>query len=147
MTRTVPAGADAVFDVVTDLEHLSSWLPPGVEVERYGPNLVRLWTDLDEGVERVVLIDWEDLRVEWGGELTPAYSGRLRVLRVAVDRSAVTVDLTGPAGMPRHRVERWAEQALDGLATTVRVEPRAVPWFPPRSSDDDRHRTWSTAAP
>ncbi|MEV0680203.1 SRPBCC family protein [Actinosynnema sp. NPDC050436] len=126
-TRLVPADAEAVFDVVTDLDHLSSWLPPGAEVERYGPHLVRLWTTrADEPFERVVAVDWENLRVRWGSEATPAYTGRLSVLRLSAGHSAVTLDITGPAGVLRLRLEQWAERALNNLCAVALAEPRHV---------------------
>ncbi|GAA1350468.1 SRPBCC family protein [Saccharothrix algeriensis] len=126
--RAMPAGAEVVFDIVTDLDNLSSWLPPGVEVERYGPDLLRLWTHRDEVVERRIAIDWEHLRVTWASEATPTYAGRLRVLRIAPHRSAVDLRLTGPEGLPRHRLDEWADRALTALAALAGAEPRDVAW-------------------
>jgi hypothetical protein len=121
----MPAAADTVFEIVTDLENLHTWLPRAVEVERYGPDLLRLWLrhgDHDETVERLLTIDWENLRVEWHSGATTSYTGTLRVLRISADRCAITVDLVGGAGMPAVRVDDWLEKALDALAAVVADE-------------------------
>ncbi|MER5261710.1 SRPBCC family protein [Actinosynnema sp. NPDC002837] len=128
-TRSVPADAEAVFDLVTDLENLSAWLPAGVEVERYGPNLVRLWLG-EQSVERQVAVDWDKLRIDWGGRSSPTCFGTLRVLRVAPARSAVTVRLTGPDGFPAPRLDDWLADALEALVTAVGAERGTSPAFP-----------------
>ena len=127
-TTSVPADAEAVFDVVTDLENLSAWLPAGVEVERYGPNLVRLWLG-ERSVERQVAVDWDKLRIDWGGRSAPTCFGALRVLRIAPGRSAVTVRLTGPDGFPSSRLDDWLAGALEALVTTVGAERGSPPSF------------------
>ncbi len=127
-TTSVPADAEAVFDVITDLENLSAWLPAGVEVERYGPDLVRLWVGEDV-VERRIAVDWDKLRIDWGGRSAPTYVGALRVLRVAPGRSAVTVRLTGPAGFPGPRLDDWLACALEALVAVVGAERGAPPRF------------------
>ncbi|WP_306744866.1 SRPBCC family protein [Saccharothrix yanglingensis] len=111
-TRSVPADAEAVFDVVTDLEHLSSWLPEGVEVERYGAHVVRLWVR-GGVVERRLAVDWANLSVTWGDPVSPACTG---VLRLSPGRCAVSACLTGPAGLPAPRLDDWLVRALDALA-------------------------------
>ncbi|GLZ28043.1 hypothetical protein Lesp02_02330 [Lentzea sp. NBRC 105346] len=125
----MPADAEVVFDVVTDLEYMTTWLPRSIEVELSGPNLVRLWlpgADHDIDLERQVSIDWERLRIDWGIDSTTSYSGSLQVLRLAPDRSAVTVtvEITGAEGVPRCRVEAWVEEALGALETVIAAEPR-----------------------
>ncbi|NUT48225.1 MAG: SRPBCC family protein [Saccharothrix sp.] len=145
-TKSMPADAEAVFDVVTDLEHLSAWLPPGVEVELYGPALLRLWpagTSRVEPCERQVRIDWEHLRVRWGGAEAASYTGHLRVLRMAPGRSVVVVDLTGPAGLPLPLLDSWLAHALDALAAVVGAGRPAVTRTPPveRSGSQPSTRT------
>ncbi|GGP78343.1 hypothetical protein GCM10010185_60100 [Saccharothrix coeruleofusca] len=130
MTRSLsmPADAENLFEIITDLENLSAWLPRGLEVERYGPNLVRLW--LPHGaVERHIAIDWENLRVVWGSDATPSYRGRVQVLRIGPHRSAVTADVVGASGIADPRVDSWLDQALHALAEVVAVEH---PCTPPR---------------
>lgn len=127
LTKSMPTDADTVFDLLTDLEHLSSWLPSGIEVELYGPGLLRLWVGGDEPVERHVRIDWENLRLWWGGPGAASYAGCVRVLPVAPGCSAVTVELTGPAGLPRPRLDDWLTRALDALTGVVATERPAAP--------------------
>jgi uncharacterized protein YndB with AHSA1/START domain len=117
-TRSVPADAEAVFEVLTDVDQLSSWLPAGVEVERYGPGVVRVWVG-DEVVERRLVVDWANLRVEWGDPAAPTYRGALRVLRIAPGRCAVTVRLVGPEGLPAPRLDDWLVEALEALTRLV----------------------------
>lgn len=124
-TISVPADAEAVFDVVIDLENLSAWLPAGVEVERYGPGLVRLWLG-EEVVERSIAVDWDKLAITWGNRTVQTCIGTLRVLRLASDRSAVAVRLTGPAGLPMPTLDDWLARALETLVTVVAAERRAV---------------------
>ncbi|WP_158853473.1 SRPBCC family protein [Saccharothrix deserti] len=127
-TISIPADAEAVFDVVTDLENLSAWLPAGIDVERYGPHLVRLWVGEDT-VERHVAVDWEKLRIDWGDRTSSTYFGTLQVLRIAPGRSAVTIRLTGAAGLPTPRLDDWLARALEALVTVVGAERRASPHF------------------
>ncbi|MBW4720491.1 SRPBCC family protein [Saccharothrix obliqua] len=134
-TRSMPAGADVVFDIVTDLDDLAAWLPPGVEVERYGPNLLRIWTARDEVVERAITVDWDRLRVEWGSETTPTYAGRLQVLRTAPRHCAVCFDVTGPAGLPHHRLVAWVERSLTRLAVRAGAERRVADVRPLRMDE------------
>ncbi|WNV85161.1 SRPBCC family protein [Umezawaea sp. Da 62-37] len=123
--RSTSAAADTVFGIITDLEDLHTWLPRAVEVERYGPGLLRLWLrngDHDETVERGPTVDRDSLRGRWHSEATTSYTGALRVPRVGADRCAITVDLVGGTGMPAVRVEDWLARALDSLATVVAEE-------------------------
>lgn len=134
----MPAPADTVFEIITDLENLHTWLPRAVEVERYGPDLLRLWLrhgDHDDTVERLLTIDWDSLRVRWHSEATTSYTGVLRVLRMSADRCAITVDLIGGAGMPAVRVDDWLDRALDSLAAVVAEETSRTPSRSPVVAD------------
>ncbi len=124
-SRSMPADAEAVFDVLSDLDNMTVWLPDSIEVELSGPNLIRLWlpglhTDVD--VERRVSIDWERLRITWGSETTTSCNGTVQVLRLTANRSAVCVRLTGPPGASRSTVDTWVESALDALEAVVAAE-------------------------
>ena len=121
----MPADAETVFDIVSDLEYANTWLPGPVEIERSGPSLIRLWLagrNDDLNVERRVAIDWESLRITWGSDPTASCSGTLQVLRLADTRSAVTVRLTGPPGASPSRIDAWTESALDALETVIATE-------------------------
>lgn len=126
-SRSMPADAEAVFDVVSDLDNMTTWLPASVEVELSGPNLIRLWLPglhADVDFERQMDIDWERLRITWGSETTTSCTGTLQVLRLAAGRSAVSVRLTGPPGASVSSVDAWVEAALDALETVVATECR-----------------------
>ncbi|MFD5830925.1 SRPBCC family protein [Lentzea sp. NPDC060358] len=128
-SRSMPADAEAVFDIVSDLDNATTWLPDSVEVELSGPHLIRLWLPAlhaEVGVERQIRIDWERLRITWGSETTTSCSGTLQVLRLAEDRSAVSVRITGPPGSSAASVDAWLESALDALEAVVSAETLAT---------------------
>lgn len=123
----MPADAEAVFDVVSDLDNLTTWLPGSVEVELSGPNLIKLWLPRPGGdleIERRIDIDWDRLRIRWGSETNTSCSGSLRVLRLAAGRSAVTVTLSGPPGTAASTVSAWIEASLEALELVVATERR-----------------------
>jgi hypothetical protein len=125
----MPADADAVFDVVSDLDNLTTWLPGSVEVELSGPNLIRLWLPgrhADMDVERRIDIDWNRLRISWGSETTTSCSGTLQVLRLSPGRSAVCVRVSGPPGSATGTVDAWIEDSLDALELVVAAERPAM---------------------
>ncbi|WP_143027615.1 SRPBCC family protein [Lentzea albidocapillata] len=124
-SRSMPADAEAVFGILSDLEHMTSWLPGSVEIELSGPGLIRVWlpgrhADLD--LQRQVTIDWDLLRISWGTEPLTSCTGTLQVLRLAHDRSAVTVRLTGAPGASASSVDDWVEAALTALETVIATE-------------------------
>ncbi|SEQ86670.1 hypothetical protein SAMN05216188_1067 [Lentzea xinjiangensis] len=121
----MPADADAVFDVLSDLDNMATWLPDPIEVELFGPRLIRLWLPglhADVDVERQVTIDWDRLRISWGSETTTSCNGIVQVLRLTAGRSAVHVRLTGPPGASRSAVDTWVHAALDALESVVAAE-------------------------
>lgn len=118
-----------MFVVLTDLGDLT-WLPPGIEVDVPSPNLLRLWLrrgDRDEQVHLPIDIDWENLRITWGGETTPSWSGWVRVERLPAGGCLVTARFTGPGGRPASHVAAWTDEALERLDTAVRQEASAPP--------------------
>ncbi|SMD24651.1 SRPBCC family protein [Lentzea albidocapillata] len=126
-SRSIPADAEAVFDVVSDFDNMTTWLPDSIEIELSGPNLIRLWLPglhADVDVERQVAIDWDRLHITWGSETTASCSGTLQVLRLTADRSTVCVRLTGPPAASPSTVEAWIEAALDALESVVATECR-----------------------
>ncbi|GAA0251443.1 hypothetical protein GCM10010492_59770 [Saccharothrix mutabilis subsp. mutabilis] len=131
LTRSVPTDADAVFEVMTDLDDVSVWLPAGLDVDRYGPDLVRLWIGrggVHHIVERRVDVDWESRRITWG-TAGASYSGTARVLHIAPGRSAVTAQVELHHATHRATVETWLHHALDGLAEAVAAEHDCAPWW------------------
>ncbi|XVV01269.1 SRPBCC family protein [Actinosynnema sp. CA-248983] len=130
-TRAMPAGADAVLEVITSLDDLSTWLPDGIDVDLYGPGLLRLWIRhgvVDRIVERQVHTDWDLRRITWG-EPGSSYSGTAQVLHVAPGRSAVIAQVELRDTAHRATVEAWLDRALDGLAEVVAAESEAARWW------------------
>ncbi|MEU3648828.1 SRPBCC family protein [Lentzea sp. NPDC034063] len=124
-SRSMPADAETVFEVVSDLEDANTWLPHPVEIELSSPGLLRVWLSgrTDElSAERRVAIDWESLRITWGSDPAASCSGTLQVLRLTATRSAVTVRMTGPPGVASSRVDTWIETALNALETVIATE-------------------------
>ncbi|MFE2752326.1 hypothetical protein ACFXGA_10020 [Actinosynnema sp. NPDC059335] len=128
-SRFLTADADLVFDVLTDLGDLA-WLPAGVEVDVPSPNLLRLWLRRgahDDEVHRPIDIDWENLRITWGGETTPSWSGWVRVERLPTGGCLVSARVMGSEGRPAQQVTAWTDEALERLDTAVRREGTVLP--------------------
>jgi hypothetical protein len=119
-SRSIPADADTVFDILSDLGSLT-WLPPGVEIELSGPRVLRLWIH-DRELERPVRIDWARMRIEWGTSTTASYTGWIQVRPLAPNACAVSVRLTGLCQASREAVDVWIDEALEALVAEVRAE-------------------------
>jgi uncharacterized protein YndB with AHSA1/START domain len=124
--RGMPAGADAVFAVVSDLDRLSEWLPEPVDVRSIGDGEVRAEV-AERGVDAngTVEVRPEQLRVEWGH--APEYAGWLQVEHAAPGRSSVVLHLsflghqteTRRHGSAGPQVEAWMEDCLTRLEGLV----------------------------
>lgn len=126
--RTLSADADLVFDVLTDLEHVSGWLPSGCDVELTAPRLIRLWLPrfTDHGfIERGLDIAPRLRTVRWGRPTRQSHSGWVRVQALRDGRSLVTVVAAGPHDLSRDRLAHWLSRALDTLADRVARETGA----------------------
>jgi uncharacterized protein YndB with AHSA1/START domain len=120
--RGMPAGADAVFAVVSDLSRLSEWLPEPVDVRSTGDGEVHAEV-AERGVDAngTVEVRPEQLRVEWGH--APEYAGWLQVEHAAPGRSSVVLHLsflghqteTRKHGSAGPQVEAWMEDCLTRL--------------------------------
>lgn len=124
--RGMPAGADAVFAVVSDLDRLSEWLPEPVDVRSTGDGEVHAEV-AERGVDAngTVEVRPEQLRVEWGH--APEYAGWLQVEHAAPGRSSVVLHLsflghqteTRRHGSAGPQVEGWMEDCLTRLEGLV----------------------------
>ena len=124
--RVMPAGADAVFAVVSDLDRLSEWLPEPVDVRSTGDGEVHAEV-AERGVDAngTVEVRPEQLRVEWGH--APEYAGWLQVEHAAPGRSSVVLHLsflghqteTRRHGSAGPQVEAWMEDCLTRLEGLV----------------------------
>ncbi|WP_300007822.1 SRPBCC family protein [Pseudonocardia sp.] len=130
--RTMPAGADAVFAVVSDLERLTEWLPhevrvrptdddPGSDPARGAKNHV---TEVHARVEPrhtdaygLVRVRSDQMRVEWGGGDSTDYAGYLQVMGDDPDRSSVLLHLSFLGDQPETHTDRAADDVRRGLDT------------------------------
>ena len=126
----MPATATAVFAVVSDLERLSEWLPEAVRVRPSGEDTVHAEVP-PRSVDAEGLVDVrpDQLRVEWGSEATPDYSGWLQVMHAGDDHSSVLLHLSFLGHQPEthggrapQQVNVWLAEALDRLERLVREQ-------------------------
>ena len=126
--RAMPADAQAVFEVVSDLEHLDEWLPTQVDVRPVREGEVHAHVEQRQvDVDGLVRVRPEQLRVEWGSEATPDYAGWLQVEHADPGRSSVVLHLsflghqpeTRPHGHARDEVQAWLTEGLDRLERLV----------------------------
>jgi len=123
--RGMPATAEQVFAVVSDLDRLPEWLPSPVDVRPTGDGEVH--ADVPErGVdaEGIVRVRADQLRVEWSH--APAYAGWLQVEHAEGARSAVLLHLSFLGDQPETHggpaaddVKRWLNDALARLEQVV----------------------------
>lgn len=123
--RGMPAPAERVFALVSDLDRLPEWMPDPVDVRPTGDGEVH--ADVPErGVdaEGTVRVRPEQLRVEWGH--APDYAGYLQVEHGEGDRSSVLLHLSflgdqpeTHGGAPADEVRQWLDDALSRLERLV----------------------------
>lgn len=124
VTRDMPAGSGAVFDVASDVERLDRWMPHGMDVRPTGGDSVHVSSE--EGghheVDGLFRAEREQLRVEWANRGTDAYSGWLQIADQDGGSSDATLHLSFSAhghaehGLKRAEIERSMTDALDRLA-------------------------------
>jgi uncharacterized protein YndB with AHSA1/START domain len=124
--RGMPASADAVFAVVSDLDRLPEWLPAPVDVRSTGEGEVHADIEV-RGVESdgTVGVRPEQLRVEWGHGAE--YAGWLQVEHGAPGRSSVVLHLSFLGHQPETRkhgdagpeLTVWMEDCLTRLEQLV----------------------------
>jgi uncharacterized protein YndB with AHSA1/START domain len=136
--RAMPAGPEAVFAVVADLERLGDWLPPAVAVQPVddaGPGTTRaVHAEVEphgggaHGVDArgLARVRPEQRRVEWGGGDSGDYAGYLQVMGDDPDRSSVLVHLSFLGDQPEthggaaaEEVRAWLDDALGRLERLV----------------------------
>lgn len=120
----MPADADTVFAVVSDLERLPRWMPGPVDVRPTGDGEVHADVEA-RGVDTdgTVEIRAEQLRLEWGH--APEYAGWLQVEHADPGHSSVVLHLSflgdqpeTHGGRPAAEVRQWLD---DGLARLERL--------------------------
>lgn len=128
--RVMPADAEAVFAVVSDLDRLPSWLPGPVGVHPVGEGEVQAEVP-PRGVsgEGTVQVRAEQMRVEWGH--APDYAGWLQVEHGGPGHSSVVVHLSflghqpeTQGGRPADEVRQWLDEGLAKLERLVASDPK-----------------------
>ena len=126
--RTMPADAQDVFAVVSDLDRLAEWLPHQVTVRPTDDGEVNATVEERHVDARgLVRVRPEQLRVEWGSDDSPEYAGWLQVEHADPGRSSVVLHLsflghqpeTRPHGHAREEVQQWLDDGLERLAALV----------------------------
>jgi uncharacterized protein YndB with AHSA1/START domain len=125
--RRMRAAADAVFGVVSDLDRLPEWMPASVGVRATGDAEVHADVEpRDVHAHGLVRIRPDQLRIEWGGDADPDYTGWLQVMHADEGRSSVVLHLSflghqpeTHAGREADEVRAWMDDALDRLAGIV----------------------------
>jgi uncharacterized protein YndB with AHSA1/START domain len=126
--RGMPADAQAVFEVVADLDRLTEWLPMQVDVRPVREGEVHAQVEQRQvDVDGLVRVRPEQLRVEWGSDATPDYAGWLQVEHAGEGRSSVVLHLsffgkqpeTRPHGQAREELQAWLADGLDRLERLV----------------------------
>jgi uncharacterized protein YndB with AHSA1/START domain len=124
--RGMPADAQTVFAVASDLERLPQWLPEPVDVRPTGDGEVHAEVPPRGVVEDgLVRVSPDQLRVEWGH--APDYAGWLQVEHADPDRSSVLLHLSFLGDQPETHggraaaeVRTWLDDALARLEGLVR---------------------------
>jgi uncharacterized protein YndB with AHSA1/START domain len=123
--RGIPAAAERVFAVVSDLDRLPDWMPTPVTVRPTGEGEVHADVPA-RGVEAegTVRVRPDQLRVEWAH--APEYAGWLQVEHAEGERSSVLLHLSflgdqpeTHGGAPADEVRRWLDDALARLEHLV----------------------------
>jgi uncharacterized protein YndB with AHSA1/START domain len=127
-SRRMPAPADVVFDIMSDIETMQRWLPTTLEVEDAGPDRVHVEGDAGGhhyATDGLFRAEKEQLRMEWGSE-GPDYAGWAQVYHEGDDASEVNLHLsffgTQPEahrGAAAERMRASMREALDRLAQEV----------------------------
>lgn len=128
----MPADADAVFALVSDLSRLHDWLPGAVTVHPTGEASVHAdVTARGVHADGRVRAEPDQLRLEWTGDATPRanYAGWLQVMHADAGSSRVALHLSflghqpethgGPAS---EQIRQWMTEGLERLEQLVAAE-------------------------
>jgi hypothetical protein len=120
-SRRMPAAADVVFDIMSDVETMQRWLPTTMEVEDAGPDRVHVEGEArghHYATDGLFRAEKEQLRMEWGSE-GPDYAGWAQVYHEGDDASEVNLHLSFFGKQPEaHRgaaADQNRETMLDAL--------------------------------
>jgi uncharacterized protein YndB with AHSA1/START domain len=127
--KRMPAPAEAVFDVVSDVSRLHDWLPTVESAQEEGPDLVHVAGDRGGhhyDADSLFRAERDQLRVEWGTRGQGDYAGWLQIYSHDDGTSEVNIHLSffdeldhAVRGRRADEVEAELDAALDRLATQV----------------------------
>lgn len=113
----MPADAEIVFDVISDVNSMERWLPTAMDVETAGPDKVHV-TGGEDGVhydtEGLFRAQKDQLRIEWGSE-GPDYAGWAQVYHSGAGSSEVNLHLSFFGDQPMAHEGAAAEQIRQGM--------------------------------
>jgi uncharacterized protein YndB with AHSA1/START domain len=128
-SRRMPAPADVVFDIMSDLDTMQRWLPTTMEVEDAGPDRVHVEGDTGGqhyATDGLFRAEKDQLRMEWGSE-GPDYAGWAQVYHEGDDASEVNLHLSffgdqpeAHRGTAADRTRQGMQEALQRLEDEVR---------------------------
>ena len=135
-SREMPAPREQVFEVASDVDGMSAWLP-GLEVREAGPNRANVRPGSQrpgqpEEVEALWRAEEDQMRLEWGDRGRDEYSGWMQLYARDGGRSEANLHLSfrGDHPLAHHgradeEVPRIMRESLDRLAEAVarRVRP------------------------
>ena len=113
----MPAPADVVFDIMSDIDTMQRWLPTTMEVEDAGPDRVHVEGDAGGqhyATDGLFRAEKEQLRMEWGSE-GPDYAGWAQVYHEGDDASEVNLHLSFFGDQPMSHEGEAAEQMRQGM--------------------------------
>lgn len=121
----MPADAEIVFDVMSDVSTMQRWLPTTMDVETAGPGRVHVEGEAGghhydtQGLFRA---QQDQLRIEWGSE-GPDYAGWAQVYHSGAGASEVNLHLSFFGEQPQAHGGDAAEQMRQGMREAlVRLE-------------------------
>lgn len=127
--QQMPADAEQVFDIVSDVEQLDRWLPDLVSVHPSGAQAVDVDVQRPDGEHHgngTLGVHRDQLRMEWGRRGTADYTGWLQVAHSDPGRSSVTLHLSFLGDQPETHngdaaadIQSQLDDALDRLADLV----------------------------
>ena len=116
-SRGMPADAEIVFDVMSDLPTMERWLPTAMDVEPAGPDRVHVeggGSDFHYDTEGLFRAQKDQLRMEWGSE-GPDYAGWAQVYHSGAGSSEVNLHLSFFGDQPQAHEGADAEQMRQGM--------------------------------
>jgi len=120
-SRRMPAAADVVFDIMSDLDTMQRWLPTTMEVEDAGPDRVHVEGTVEDGAgghhyatDGLFRAEKDQLRMEWGSE-GPDYAGWAQVYHGGDDASEVNLHLSFFGDQPEAHRGAAADRTRQGM--------------------------------